>query len=399
MALDLFRVSAGIQIDNSIQILEGAGAPAFDAPVGSKYSDTATGGLYTKVVAGAGAGNWELLALNSYVNSEIANVTAIVNALGAAFNYVGTVTGGAIGTPTDLTLLPVGNKNPGDYFKVTTSGYFLDGTNTFQANAGDGVAWNTTGTVDLIDNTNSQVAGTVNEIAVTGNTSTGFTVGLDSALSTRITSAETSIADHETRISTAETTLTNHSGRLSTNEGNITNLQTEDGYINAFIGKAAGNDSPLYSSATQIIQGDSLETAIGKLDSSIGVDVTTGTILLAGNTVNQNLTALESYVISQVTVAATTLNSAVPVTDVATGTTAKWIVRVIDTVTPTNTTAYEIFATADGTTVDFTKYGVLKLGSNISGLTNNVTSNGTALTLSISASVNIDVTVRLDTAF
>jgi len=399
MALDLFRVSAGIQIDDSIQILEGAGIPLLDAPVGSTYSDTLTGGLYTKVLAGAGASNWEILALNSFVVSEIATVTSTINAMGAVFNYVGTVAGGSIGTPTNLSLLATSSKNPGDYHKVSTPGYFSDGVNTIQAATGDGLVWNTVGQIDKIDNTNSIVLGTTNEIAVVGDTNTGFTVSLDTAFSTRISTAETTIIDHSTRLATAEGTIISNTGRITTAENNITNLQAEDGYINAFIGKATGNDMPLYTSALHVTQGGDLELAIGELDAVIGAPVVTDVIISGTNTVNGNITALSTYVASQVNMAVTTLNSAVPVTSVATGTTAKWLVRVVDTVTPSNTTAYEIFATADGTLVDFTKYGILRLGTNISGLSNNVTSNGTDLTLSIAASVNISVTVRLDTAF
>jgi hypothetical protein len=52
---------------------------------------------------------------------------------------------------------------------------------------------------------------------------------------------------------------------------NIVELDTEDGYINTFIGKAAGSDTPNYSSEIYITDGDSLETAIGKLDAAINV--------------------------------------------------------------------------------------------------------------------------------
>lgn len=51
--------------------------------------------------------------------------------------------------------------------------------------------------------------------------------------------------------------------------------QVELGYIRAFIGKgAAGNETPNYSSNEYVVDGTSLETAIGALDSTLG----TGTI-------------------------------------------------------------------------------------------------------------------------
>jgi len=51
----------------------------------------------------------------------------------------------------------------------------------------------------------------------------------------------------------------------------IVQLDAEDGYIDTFIGKAAGSDAPNYSSELYITDGDSLETAIGKLDAAINV--------------------------------------------------------------------------------------------------------------------------------
>jgi hypothetical protein len=49
----------------------------------------------------------------------------------------------------------------------------------------------------------------------------------------------------------------------------IVQLDTEDGYIDTFIGKAAGNDSPAYSSNVYVTDSTSLETAIGDLDAAI----------------------------------------------------------------------------------------------------------------------------------
>jgi len=51
----------------------------------------------------------------------------------------------------------------------------------------------------------------------------------------------------------------------------IVQLDAEDGYIDTFIGKAAGSDTPAYSSQIYITNGQSLETAIGELDAAINV--------------------------------------------------------------------------------------------------------------------------------
>lgn len=108
-----------------------------------------------------------------------------VTALGAAFNYVGTVDGGATEDAAfDLATLPAGGKDAGDYYKVATSGYLKVGAGTpFYVTAKDGIVWNKSGGVDVLDNTNSQVLAGAN-IEVTGSSDTGFTVALDGVVPT-----------------------------------------------------------------------------------------------------------------------------------------------------------------------------------------------------------------------
>lgn len=117
-----------------------------------------------------------------------------VDALGSAFNYVGSITGGAAeGSAFDLSSLV--EKDAGDYYKVGTSGWFIFApAAAFFANANDGIVFNLDSGVDKIDNTNSSVSGTADYVAVTGSTDTGFTVDIDSAFKTRMTNAESAIA-------------------------------------------------------------------------------------------------------------------------------------------------------------------------------------------------------------
>jgi hypothetical protein len=117
-----------------------------------------------------------------------------IDALGSALNYVGTVNGGAnSGAATNLASLT--EKDAGDYYKVGTAGHFvLAPAASFFANSGDGLVFNLTGGIDKIDNTNSTVAGTANYISVSGSTDTGYTVDIDSAFKTRLTTAETTLA-------------------------------------------------------------------------------------------------------------------------------------------------------------------------------------------------------------
>lgn len=443
MALDLFRVSGGLQINDSTQVLEGSAAPALDAPIGSLYTNTTTGGLYTKVLAGAGAGKWELLANNSFVTTEINSVNGRIDALGNAFNYVGVLAGGIQSAPTDLTLLAASGKDAGDYYKVTTAGWFTDGTNTFQTLVGDGLVWNTSGQIDKIDNTNSEVQGTANFVSVTGSTDAGYVVDLASGFKTRVSDAETAITGIDGRLTTAEGTLTTATGNITNLQTEVNNIETgvglsatgtytaptgtnyinsstsvtnaislldtatkaaadaasasntEDGYLQAFVGKTAdGSEMPTYSSVTQVTQSSSLESAIGQLDASIGADVTTGAIITNTNTVNANIQAIADFIVNDANEISVT-NSAVAVTDTIANTMlAKWIVWVQETATPANVSAYEIFAASNGTTVDFTRFGILKLGATISGVVVSATINGAGIQVSASAGVNVNVRIK-----
>jgi hypothetical protein len=84
---------------------------------------------------------------------------------------------------------------------------------------------------------------------------------------------------------------------LATSSG----ISTEDGFIQAFIGKDGdGSELPSYSSVTQITQNNSLEAAIGELDAAIGADPTaetrTNNPIVPANAVNANIDLLDSAI-------------------------------------------------------------------------------------------------------
>ena len=115
------------------------------------------------------------------LDAAIKSIADSVGALGNAFNYVGTVEGGVdAANALDLETLAAGGKDAGDYYKVATGGYFKVGASgtAFFANTNDGLVWNASAGVDIIDNTNSAVLAGAN-IAVTGSADTGYTVALD----------------------------------------------------------------------------------------------------------------------------------------------------------------------------------------------------------------------------
>jgi len=174
----------------------------------------------------------EVIALQGAITTEAGTRAAAdtalglrIDALGSAFNYVGTVSGGAsIGAATNLASLT--QKDAGDYYKVAAAGHFvLAPAAAFYANANDGLVFNLASGVDLIDNTNSSVSGTANQIAVTGSADTGFTVALDAVFSGRMTTAESDIDALEGRATTAESGITALQGRMTTAENDINALE------------------------------------------------------------------------------------------------------------------------------------------------------------------------------
>lgn len=153
-------------------------------------------------------------ANKGYVDTAIQSVNNSITALGNAFNYVGALSGGAQGSAYDLATLAADGKNAGDYYKVDVAGYFKIGAGAeFYANVGDGLVWNIAGSVDKIDNTDSNVQGTVDYITVTGSADTGFIVDVATTLKTRISTLETEASAAQTAIGlNNDGTLTAFSG-------------------------------------------------------------------------------------------------------------------------------------------------------------------------------------------
>jgi hypothetical protein len=132
----------------------------------------------TNYITGTGSLRAAIVALDTQLKTASDNLAAIGN----AFNYVGTVSGGASsGAATDLALQSASGKNPGDYYKVAVAGWFKVGAGAaFYANLGDGLVWNLSNDIDKIDNTDSSVTGTANRISVTGSTDNGYVVDIAS---------------------------------------------------------------------------------------------------------------------------------------------------------------------------------------------------------------------------
>ena len=239
----------------------------------------------------------------SIVNA-INSLKSQVGSLGNAFNYVGTVAGGAdAGTAYDLNTLAASGKDAGDYYKVATAGYFKVGAGgtPFYANQNDGLVWNTAGGVDKIDNTDSSVSsGNADFISVTGSADTGFSVNVGAVFAGRVSTLETGLSNEITRATTEEgnirTALSGNvstiNSRIDTEVGNI--VTALSGNVNSVVTALSGNVSTIngridteVGNIVTALSGN-VSTINGRIDTEVGNIVTA----LSGNvsTINTRIT-------------------------------------------------------------------------------------------------------------
>lgn len=218
MSLQFFEIERGLLL-NGAASLAGAGAPpgtgdTGSVAIGSVYQDTSSGDFYIKKIAGAGASNWSKLALTSDVASGISwREPALV-----ADTSSTTVPTGTAGSTTTIDGETVSD---GDrvLFTAISGG---DGPNVYTYDQ-------TTGT--FFEDVNAESAGDM--VYVEAGTNAGRTYNY------------------------------NGTGWVLANQSTLDEL----GYIRSFVGKAAaGNTLPQYSSTNYVANGDSLQTAVGKLD-------------------------------------------------------------------------------------------------------------------------------------
>lgn len=212
-----------------------------------------TGAIVVLIFATEEQLNSEVLALNTTIGSltgltttDKANVVSAINEvktqvsnLGNAFNYIGVLYGGETEAKAfDMSTLPTGGKDVGDYYKVGSAGYFVIGSTgtAFYANSNDGLVWNAAGGIDKIDNTDSTIVGVDQFTTVTGSIDTGFTVDINTAFKGRMTTAEQdidqinsdigSVASLSTTAKTLVPAINELSGQVNGKIGSTSDLTT-----------------------------------------------------------------------------------------------------------------------------------------------------------------------------
>jgi hypothetical protein len=411
MAQKFFQIESGLQLNNSV-FLSGTGVPGGTSPtddvgVGSYYINETTGFLYTKDTAGTGTDKWVKQATQDDIDGVGTGTSwrapglvrdntlrATVADAETAANAADTIDGVTIVSGDRVLLTNFTTGNPNIY---TVSGGTGAWTLTEDTSAVDGfTVWIEQGTdadtLWVYDSTTWVQRGSGDQTELgflrtfVGKTGSGSETPSYSSTNyvTIGNSLETAIGDLDAQVGTNAT-------NIGTNSTNITTLQNEDGFIRTFIGKSAsGSETPSYSSTNYVTNGNSLETAIGSLDTQVKVN----TDLLASAR-------------TEVTSNNVTTQTTVDNVNVDTVSACKWIVYGQGNLEADSAKKYmiEILATHDGhttgagadaATADYTSYGKLKIG-NLSGFTIVVDVSGTGagqtMNLKITSTVAADVRV------
>lgn len=370
MSLDLYRIAKGLQIESedfltNVDILFGTGVPGGDggdqdtASIGSLYLRTDAGTnnhqIFQKFTTGSpgSTADWNVLASEDFVNAAVTGIswrepvrvkdgTAYASVAAAATAY-----------------------NAGSPHFIVDGVEVVDGDRILLTNsAGSPVGSpHVVPNVQIVTISGSPLVLTLTEAA------NAATEG-DAVLVLEGTFAETKWV---------------FNGQLGAGEWiqfSAAGDQAELGFIRDFIGKAAGAETPTYSSALVVSQSNDLEGAIGELDAVLDPVRDQQLILTTTNVTAQ--TAVDSLA-------------------VAVAEWAKWLVTV-EEVSPGspilgsgNRRSLEIDAITDGTNVDHNDFARLKLGSAIVGLDVTVALVGSpnaTLEILVTSTPGVDVTVK-----
>lgn len=414
MSLDLFRINGGIDItneayDSNANILQGIGAPGGDsgvqddAPLGSIYMRTDASGdemqVYYKWNDLNALSDWQLIPNKNYVDSVASGLSwrEPVVVLDSTETTLPTGTPGNPITVDGISILGgdrvlftavAAGKNVYIYNQAT--GVFEEDVNA--ESDGDALFVQSGTKADqqwIFDGTNWILFGTSVDSAELAYLRDFIGKNALGAEFPTFTSqfAITNNDNLETAIEKIDTTL---------GSGSITN----DGGSYALTGDLAFSGAN-GAAGTLTITGafNNLNDAIGNRDYTTGA----GYYLTDGQTVAASLEALNvglySSIVSVQQVAGSisttpatfqTLDT-IPVADASQ---IKWMVEIRDTAAPTSRRASEVHAIHDGTAVDYTRYAELKLGAALAGYGLQVIIDGTNVVLQGKATNAYDFAVK-----
>jgi hypothetical protein len=431
MSQDFFRIERGLELDETVQILQGSGIPgvtgdSVDAPVGSTYQDSSDGSLFTKITAGAGAEKWQKMASEKYVNDAVGSTVSWREPVAVRDNVATVLPTGTAGNPTVIDGVSIANggrvlfsaiiggagKNIYVYNQAAgtfaedinmestgDAAYVIGGSSAGKTFVFNGTLWVLTDQSSLDEEgfirafIGKSGAGNVPPTYISNNfisdgQSLEVAVGyLDTALGANVADANfvRSAFKVNANIQALDTGLgakVSTGNHISTADSTNQNIQSLDTFAGAALG--VGNFIAL---------DQQLSAAITALDSELGPNLVDGTYVLNAAKVNQNIQALDmglgakvttgSYISGTVAtnaniqaldtaLAATALQISVPsvqsittIDSIAGALSAKWLVRVTD---GTSVYSTEVYATSNGVSADYTRYGTLKLGASITGL-------------------------------
>lgn len=356
MGMSMFQVKKGINLDGLTQVMSGAGAPgaagdASLAPVGSLYLDATNGQLYVKKNTGVGTDKW----LRSQNSNDMATA-----------------------------MQGISWREPVKVHDSTAYADLAEATTAMNTGTVDGTAIVANDRI-LFDNI---TGANQNVFVVTGTPGSGATLVEDgNALSKGDTLYVNAGTD-------AGKTF-NYNGTIWVQQGGASS--TEISFLQAFVGKSAdGNELPDYGTPINVANDDSLEVAIGKLDTIIG-EQPSG-LYLNPSSVAAALASLNATLELERTVAAAQPDAATPtVIDtvagaVDTAAAFAWDVVVQDTGDNTKAELYRVTTLNNGVDVDYNVASILAVGGGVPGIALSVSIDGGNMTLSVSATGSTLVT-------
>ena len=329
MSEDFFRISRGLELDESIQLLQGIGSPGAgdsgNAQVGSVYLDNLNGDLWTKITSGVGIQHWSKQASQSWVTANVSGAISWREPVKVIASSVTTLPSGAGSDTVDGVTIGDGDRvlfpdlsagTPNVYIYDAVNEVYVEDINTLsqgdtiyadQGTSG-GTRWTWNGTawvrfdsasLDELQYIRDYVGKTATGSILPTYTSTTI-VSQNSNLTAAISALDAEIGNNVSGwwISAADNVVTNLQSLDDEIGQNVVNgnyilaanaVNTNIQALDTVLGAPISGVHPWISEA-QHVNGNLIALA-----DEIGANVSNGNFVLASNTVNQNIQALDFH--------------------------------------------------------------------------------------------------------